>query len=137
MALVVDASVAIKWVIDEEGSDRAHALIGEDSIVAPHLLVIECANVLRTKVRKGVLTRALAVEALEWLAAVPARTVPDRDFAMRAHSIAVELDRSAYDSLYLAVALHERATLVTADGKFARAAASNAAAAPHVRLLAG
>src|SRR6056297_3289030 len=44
---VVDASVAIKWIVDEADSDRADLLQGTD-MVAPALLRIEAGNVLRT-----------------------------------------------------------------------------------------
>ncbi|HXM70340.1 MAG TPA: hypothetical protein VN970_04350 [Thermoanaerobaculia bacterium] len=42
---VVDASVALKWVIDEEGSEAASALAAE-SLSAPSLILAECANAL-------------------------------------------------------------------------------------------
>ena len=43
---VVDASVAIKWTIDEPGSDEAFHLALTTLLVAPRLILIECANVL-------------------------------------------------------------------------------------------
>jgi predicted nucleic acid-binding protein len=46
---VVDASVALKWVIDEDGSEAAGALLLEEPLAAPDLLMVECANVLWTR----------------------------------------------------------------------------------------
>ncbi len=54
-ALVIDASVAIKWVIDEPGT--AHALaLRRHRLSAPDLLVAECAIILWKKVRRGELS---------------------------------------------------------------------------------
>jgi predicted nucleic acid-binding protein len=41
-------------VIEEDGSEAANALLLEEPLVAPDLLLVECANVLWTKARRGV-----------------------------------------------------------------------------------
>ncbi len=96
-------------------------MIAEEILAAPELMFIECANVLWTMARRGRLAREFASEALASIHSIPIRSVPIRPNAAAAHAIALELDRSAYDALYLAVALSEHATLVTADAKFAAA----------------
>ena len=53
MTVVVDASVALKWVIEEDGSEAAGALLLEEPLAAPDLLIVECANVLWAKARRG------------------------------------------------------------------------------------
>ena len=125
MTVIVDASVAVKWLIKEEGSGSAKRLIAEEMLASPELLFIECANVLRTKRRRGDLTDEFVREAFAILDDVPIRSIAIRQHIAAAYAIATELDRSAYDSLYLAVALAERATLVTADAKFAAAVHSH------------
>ncbi|HZZ88604.1 MAG TPA: type II toxin-antitoxin system VapC family toxin, partial [Caulobacteraceae bacterium] len=114
MTLVVDASVVVKWLVREDDSDLAKRLIADEIMAAPELLFIECANVLRTKQRRGDLTAELAREAFGILADAPVRAVPIRPHVAAAFAIANDLDRSAYDALYLAVAIAERAVLVTA-----------------------
>lgn len=136
MTVVVDASLAIKWVIEEDGSDAARKIAASEVMTAPELLLIECANVLRTKTRFGQVSADAARQALFALEATPIRLTPIRPHVAAAHAIALELNRSAYDSLYLAVALAERATLVTADLKFARAAAAHPVYGALVRPLA-
>jgi predicted nucleic acid-binding protein len=135
LTLVVDASVAIKWVLVEDGSPAANRLISEEVLVAPELLFIECANVLRTKVRRDELSPHLARRGLSVIDGVPIRAVPIRPFFATALDIALELERSAYDALYLAVALAERAQLVTADVRFAAAARSHPEYASNIRIL--
>jgi predicted nucleic acid-binding protein len=122
MPIVVDASVALKWVLEEDGSDQARSLIEQAPLLAPDLLFVECANVLWMKARRGQIAPEEAKSALRAIEATPIRSVSSRTHAAAAQAIAIELDQTAYDSLYLAVALAERATLVTADEVFAAVA---------------
>ncbi len=67
--VVVDANIALKWVIDEPDSNIAEALLtmwGNKKIVmlAPALLAYEVTNVLYQNVRKGKITINRAREAL-------------------------------------------------------------------------
>jgi predicted nucleic acid-binding protein len=48
---VIDASVAIKWLVDEPGTAAALSL-RRHRLLAPDLLIAECANVLWKKVRR-------------------------------------------------------------------------------------
>jgi predicted nucleic acid-binding protein len=53
MTVVVDASVVLKWVIEEDGSEAAEALLLNDPLLASDFLIVECANVLWVKARRG------------------------------------------------------------------------------------
>jgi predicted nucleic acid-binding protein len=135
VTVVIDASVALKWVLDEEGSDRARALAASETMIAPDLWLIECANVLTMRVRRGKIAADAAVQAVDLIASAPVRIVPTRGYVPTAHALSVALNQSAYDSLYLALALGERAVMVTADATFFRAASAASAYASSVRLL--
>lgn len=135
MTVVVDASVALKWVLQEEGDDRARALAAFETMIAPDLWLIECANVLTLRVRRGQIAADVAAQAVDFIASAPVRIVPTRGHVPTAHALSVALKQSAYDSLYLALALSERAVMVTADAAFFRAASAVAAYAPHIRML--
>lgn len=83
MNLVVDTSVAMKWLIDEPGSDAAYKLRGHD-LVAPALLRIEAANVLRTLAAKGALQAEDADALFDLLQDAPMDMVdPDDTLEMR------------------------------------------------------
>ena len=117
--LVIDASVAVKWVVAEPDSDRAELLL-DHGLVAPDLLFAECANVLWKKVRRGELTQAEADIAAQTLEAADLAVVPTRGYVAIATSMAVELDHPAYDAVYLAVAEAANLRVVTADDRLVR-----------------
>jgi len=117
--LVIDASVAVKWVVPEPGSDRAELLL-DHGLVAPDLLFAECANILWKKVRRGELTKEEADVAAKTLEQADIILVSTRGYLALATAIAVELDHPAYDGVYLAVAEASNLRLVTADNKLVR-----------------
>jgi predicted nucleic acid-binding protein len=118
--LIVDASVAIKWFIDEPGSAAAVTLL-RHPISAPDLLAPECANILWKKVTRGELqadeAEAIAL-ALEGAVITLHSTRPHLANATR---FACDLGRAAYDCFYLALAENLRQPLVTADLRLVRA----------------
>ncbi len=112
---VVDTSVAIKWVIDEEGSDEADLLQNTD-MVAPALLRIEAANVLRTIATRQAVTIDQAVELFLLLQTAPVTIVDaDETLERRALELALELRHPVYDCVFLALAERTDRQLVTAD----------------------
>lgn len=133
-ALVVDASVAVKWVVDEEGSEAAAELAVED-LEAPDLLYVESANVLWTKALRGELTEAEAAERLALLLEAPLRLIPSKGLLERAQALAFELEHPVYDCVYLALSLDRDTELVTADGRFVNALRAHGRYKERVRLL--
>lgn len=120
--LVLDACVVAKLFYPEDLSDRAErAVRGRRTLHAPDLLYAELANVAWKRVRRGEIDAGTAMESISLAMALPIETHPAGQYAERALALAIETDRSVYDCLYLAVALAERATLLTADRRFAQA----------------
>lgn len=133
---MVDASVALKWVLDEPGSQAAAELLDGRSLSAPPLLATEVANALWVAVRRGQLTGAEAEDALDLILRAPFQPPPSGlALPRRALELAQLLDHPVYDCTYLALAIALERPVVTADRRFAAAASRSAEAAPFVRLL--
>jgi len=117
--LVIDASVAVKWVVPEPDSDRAEALL-DHALMAPDLLFAECANVLWKKVQRGELSKDEADIAAQTLEQADIAIASTRGHLASAMAIAVELDHPAYAAVYLSVAQAAELRLVTADDRLIR-----------------
>ena len=64
---VIHASIAVKWVVDEDGTPEALALRQKAKLIAPELLVAECANILWKKVQRDELLKEEALLAARLL----------------------------------------------------------------------
>jgi predicted nucleic acid-binding protein len=132
MALVVDASVGLKWVLPEPDSQLAEELaLRESEPLVPDFWLNEATNILWLQVRKK---RFTADEAREALALLPAQIVPTPTAGRELHDVPLEIgiavDHSTYDTLYLAFAVAMGASAVMlADGPFVRAVRSHPDAA--------
>jgi predicted nucleic acid-binding protein len=120
MKFVVDASVAIKWVVEEAGTTEAVALRRKANLVAPELLIAECANILWKKVQRKELSKEVARMAARLLKSAELELFPMRGLLEEATLLAIDLSHPAYDCLYLALAIASDCPFVTADERLAR-----------------
>jgi predicted nucleic acid-binding protein len=118
--LVIDASIAVKWVVEEDGTPEALALQQKVKLIAPELLVAECANILWKKVRRGELLKGEALVAARLLQGAEIELLPTRSLFEAATRMSIEIDHPAYDCLYLALAVEKKCQLVSADERFLR-----------------
>ena len=118
--LVIDASIAVKWVVEEDGTPEALALQQKAKLIAPELLVAECANILWKKVRRGELLKGEALVAARLLQGAEIELLPTRSLFEAATRMSIEIDHPAYDCLYLALAVEKKCQLVSADERFLR-----------------
>jgi predicted nucleic acid-binding protein len=85
-------------------------------LIAPRLLLTECANALLTGVKRGKWSGAAADLAYGFLVKLPFRLADDAHHLDRAWELSRRYDNhSIYDMLYVAVAEAARTTLITAD----------------------
>jgi len=113
--VAVDASVAAKWVVEEDHSARAALLLGYDTLHAPAHWRTEAVNVLWSKVFRGDLTAADAEERMLVLNRAPIVDTPIAGLLPRAFAISVAHSVTIYDSIYIALAEQRDIPLVTAD----------------------
>lgn len=127
--IVVDASVALAWVLDD--TEEAHqysaavaeqALSGADTLAAPRLLTTECAYVLLRRGRAAKWGAVLTAEYAEVIESIPMRlyrTVAPISSQVR---FAMQYNVQGYDAVYLGLALALGAQLATLDGGLRTAA---------------
>lgn len=136
--IVVDASLAVKWLVYEPLSDLARSFREQNlrQLAGPDLLVLEVASAIVRRANVGLVAREDVSEILEtWTAGHQSRMSVVRTTALRLRSatdIAVSISHPLKDCLYLALAVELDCDLATCDAKF------QAKAAPvhqRVRLL--
>lgn len=119
--LVVDASVLVSALIDD-GAARARMYLrlnGEDTICAPEIIDLEIANAWRRDLRAERIDEERSQQALEDLAVLPLIRMPHQPLMDRIWELRHNL--TAYDAAYVALAEDLDTTLLTADGRLARA----------------
>lgn len=121
---VVDASLAFKWLVREEHTDKALALLRawrnqEITPAAPHLLPFEVSNALHKRVARGELSVEGAVDLIGNLLASQVEFHQPWNLHGRALEVASRFRQAAtYDAHYLALAESLDCELWTADEKF-------------------
>ncbi len=121
--VVVDASVAVKWLVAEEDSERAAELLDFKAYqcCVPDFLYGEVVNVIWQHVKSKKMLAPKGLELLRQLKEIPLRVIPTQGLISRAFMIAEQQKLAAtYDAIYLACALEENAMLITADYRFYR-----------------
>ena len=136
MIRIVDASVVVKCLLPEEGSERAAQLM-RLPLVAPESLVPECLSALRKRVQRGLMIEQRAVAAAHVLARAGIAFEPVQPLAPDILALSLRLSLSTYDCAYLALARKLDGVLITADQRLiARCRQPDAAdLALHVQSL--
>lgn len=134
--LVVDASIAMKWVIDEELSEQARALLRDQAvypIVAPLHFLSEVTNALHQRVRRGHMTDDEAQDALAEIVRLGVTLQDSPGLYGQALTFARSNRLPAtYDSLYVVLAQILGIELWTADERLLNAIRAKA---PWVRWI--
>jgi predicted nucleic acid-binding protein len=121
-SLIVDASVAAKWLLAEADSDRAAALFqawiaGRIGLLAPEILPAEVCSSLWKRVMRGLLPAAEARRLQSQFSNLGIPLHPIAGLAGDAFDMALQFRHSVYDGLYLALARETGAEFITADEK--------------------
>jgi predicted nucleic acid-binding protein len=120
MTLVVDAS-AVAAALADSGPDGVWAAseLADEVLIAPQLMPVEVANILRRAVIAGDLSADLAALAHDDLTRLRVDLFPYEPHASRVWELRDNL--TAYDAWYVALAETVGAPLVTLDLRLARA----------------
>ena len=127
--VVVDASVVLKWQLDDEehitqatALRDAFYLEGAIKVIAPDLLTYEIINGITTATRQKRIASDKAIEVISNLIAlgIELREI----YPLRVLELALQYNLAAYDAAYLALAETEGCTLWTGDRPFYQAVKS-------------
>jgi predicted nucleic acid-binding protein len=135
--IVVDASVAINWLIRETGEGSAISLLRlyvdkRIALIAPPQIVDEVASALSKLHRRKVITAAAAESAFQAFESRRPSLIEEPGLVPAAFRLSLQHQISFWDSLYLALAIEIRADLVTADERLYRSVSRHY---PFVKLL--
>lgn len=135
MTVIIDASVALKWYIEESESHVARRILdGDEPLAAPDLIIAEVCNAAWKAVRRNVMTAVQADAMAYQLPRLFEALLPAAGLAAAAMHIARRLDHPVYDCFYLALAEQRDARMVTADRRLI-ARLQDTVWEPRVRVL--
>ena len=123
--IVVDASLAFKWFVEETDSAPAIQFASRHDLIAPSLLRSELANALWKKVLRDEVSAEGARASLNAIDAFIGEWIELAELTREAFDIAAELRHPVYDCYYLALARRRMSKLATADERFAARCASS------------
>jgi predicted nucleic acid-binding protein len=122
MRLVLDSSVAIKWVLPERDTPKAVRLRNEfrqgaHELLAPDVFPVEVGHALTRAERRGVIRPPAAIKRLNNVLSYPPVLYPYLPLLARAVTISSQTRQGVYDCLYVALAEREGCDLLTSDAK--------------------
>lgn len=118
MTFIFDASVAVKWFVEEALHEEALFMLDNaPTAQAPDFIVVEVGNVAWKKHARRELTEEQARDIVFDVRAYVPVLHPSIDLAERALDISLTLNHPVYDCLYLACAETTDSILITADAR--------------------
>ena len=128
MDYVIDCSIAVAWVLEDESSSEAdswgEALARGGSAYAPVIWQLEVANVLITAERRKRITVNEVDRIQSQLEALPIVVESSLDLSQRRAIVGLARDHelSSYDAAYLETSLRRKLPLATLDDRLKQAA---------------
>ena len=116
--IVLDASVAVKWVLREEHAATARRILSTRELLAPHLLWAEVGNTLWKRHRRSESSVEEVRRMLGEIQRLPVTMFAHWPLLPAALDLAISLKQTVYDCLYLALAEARNSVMVTADRRF-------------------
>ncbi len=125
--VVLDASALLAWLLSDKlpaaaSVEAAISGCSDAPLIAPVLLRAEVANTLITAVRRGRITLAQAQQAAALVDALPIEFNPQAAGVGTLLLAAASHELTAYDAIYLQLAVLRGMELLTADTALALAA---------------
>jgi predicted nucleic acid-binding protein len=118
-SFVVDANVAIKWVLTEIYTDNASRLLSNSyTLFVPDFFFSEIGNILWKQVRFKLLTPEEAQWSYHQIVITPLQIYQSQLLVPLGLDIAIRTQQAVYDCVYLALAVQQKCQMMTADERF-------------------
>jgi len=127
MTLVLDASMTVAWLFEDERTEAAHevmAMVVANGAIVPSLWRLEIANILRNAVRRGRCDDAFADRTLSRLERfrINVDDETDRQAWGPTRTLSREQSLTPYDAAYLELAIRKQLPLASCDRDLVAAA---------------
>jgi predicted nucleic acid-binding protein len=136
---VIDASVAVKWLIDGESfCEIARKLLVDSKLknielIGPPILLYEVESILQMRLNRSIAPKYVVDEALATFYDIGVKIETDDDMVIDAREIARRFKQNRiYDSLYAALAQIRKCDFWTADESFYNAVKSDLSFVRHL-----
>jgi len=119
LSFVLDASVALSWVFEDEVSTYAEAVLQrlrDERAIVPWIWPIEVINALVMAERRDRLTQVQVDGQAEVIRSLPIDVDSRRPADARLIELCRQHQRTAYDALYLDLSMREGLPIATLDG---------------------
>jgi predicted nucleic acid-binding protein len=131
---VLDTSVLVTYLLNEEHAHEALSLLISGQAHAPDIIRLECGNALITAARRGRILPNQIPERMRLVHRMAWTTHGHLPLLDRAMAICLHHQRRPYDGLFIALAERLDTEVITTDGKLFRAL-QGTPLAQRVRLL--
>lgn len=122
---VIDASLAFKWFVREDGSDAALRILNQlEYFLVPDWFFLEIDSILTRKVRSGQMESGEAFQKRKQFRKLPCKTIGYVEIQEFAFRLAADLPVTLYDACYLAIAVEYHSIMHTFDARLARGLSS-------------
>ena len=120
--VVVDASVCLKWVFEEEDSEKARKLLtlsekGDIFLLAPEIWEYEIVNGFVSALLKNKLSYLKSKKLLKMVLEARPQMISAHELLLKSLENSHQYRISAYDSAYITLAIENRIVLISADEK--------------------
>ncbi len=119
--IVIDASVALKWYLDDENLGTkainilTHYISNEINLIAPSLIEYEVMNGLKIAQKRGRIDKKSLQSGIEGFFNLEISLFNASHFSDKVLDVVNSYDISSYDASYIALAENEKSSFVTAD----------------------
>jgi len=120
-AVILDASAGVEWVLRSDAGERVELAVAGHAIWVPEHYYVETAATLRRLQRAGEVSAERSSVALSRLLSIPTHRAQVRPLLSEAWALLHNI--TVADALYVVMAKHLHATLITLDVSLANAPA--------------